>query len=29
MVSLGEVFPDFEVDTTVGKLKFHDWLGDS
>ncbi|XP_046676765.1 peroxiredoxin-6 [Homalodisca vitripennis] len=26
---LGEVFPDFSADTTVGKIQFHNWLGDS
>lgn len=26
---LGDTAPDFEVDTTDGKLKFHDWLGSS
>uniref|UniRef100_A0A1A8CSS9 Peroxiredoxin 6 n=1 Tax=Nothobranchius kadleci TaxID=1051664 RepID=A0A1A8CSS9_NOTKA len=26
---LGDVFPDFEAETTVGKIKFHDFLGDS
>ncbi|KAJ1524098.1 hypothetical protein ONE63_010634 [Megalurothrips usitatus] len=29
MVNLGDVFPDFKADTTVGKISFHDWLGDS
>nr|NP_001011325.1 peroxiredoxin 6-like [Xenopus tropicalis]AAH88077.1 peroxiredoxin 6 [Xenopus tropicalis] len=28
-VLLGSVFPNFEAETTVGKIKFHDWLGDS
>ncbi|KAL2089349.1 hypothetical protein ACEWY4_014037 [Coilia grayii] len=28
-ILLGDVFPDFEADTTVGKIKFHDFLGDS
>lgn len=28
-INLGDVFPNFEADTTVGKIKFHDWLGDS
>ncbi|AKV01644.1 Alkyl hydroperoxide reductase subunit C-like protein [Labilithrix luteola] len=28
-VRLGDVAPDFEVDTTQGKVKFHDWLGSS
>ena len=26
---LGDVAPDFEVDTTEGHIRFHDWLGDS
>lgn len=26
---LGDVAPDFEVDTTVGRIKFHDWAGDN
>jgi len=29
MPNLGDVFPNFEADTTEGKIKFHDWLGDS
>lgn len=29
MVNLGDEFPNFEADTTVGKIKFHDWLGNS
>jgi len=28
-VRLGDVAPDFEVETTDGKLRFHEWLGDS
>jgi alkyl hydroperoxide reductase subunit AhpC len=24
---LGDVAPDFEADTTEGKIKFHDWIG--
>lgn len=28
-INLGEDFPNFEADTTAGKIKFHDWLGDS
>ena len=28
-INLGEIFPDFEADTTVGKMKFHEWLGNS
>ena len=26
---LGDIAPDFEVETTQGKIKFHEWLGDS
>ena len=26
---LGETAPDFEADTTEGRVKFHDWMGDS
>jgi thioredoxin-dependent peroxiredoxin len=26
---LGDTAPDFEADTTQGKLSFHDWIGDS
>ncbi|KAF9264283.1 thioredoxin-like protein [Marasmius fiardii PR-910] len=26
---LGSVAPDFEAETTIGKIKFHEWLGDS
>ena len=26
---LGDVAPDFEADTTQGKIKFHQWLGNS
>ena len=28
-LQLGEIAPDFEADTTVGKIKFHQWLGNS
>ncbi|XP_076009441.1 peroxiredoxin-6 [Genypterus blacodes] len=28
-VLLGDVFPNFEAETTIGKIKFHDFLGDS
>ena len=24
---IGSVVPDFEVDTTEGRIKFHDWIG--
>ena len=26
---LGSTAPDFEAETTIGKIKFHEWLGDS
>lgn len=26
---LGDIAPDFEAETTQGRIKFHDWLGDS
>lgn len=25
----GDVMPDFEATSTIGKIKFHDWVGDS
>ena len=25
---LGELAPDFEADTTQGRIRFHDWIGD-
>jgi alkyl hydroperoxide reductase subunit AhpC len=28
-LQLGDIAPDFEADTTIGKLKFHEWLGNS
>ena len=28
-IQLGQVAPDFEQDTTIGKIHFHEWLGDS
>ncbi|MBV8063535.1 MAG: peroxiredoxin [Nevskia sp.] len=28
-LQLGDVAPDFEAETTAGKIKFHDWLGNS
>jgi len=28
-LSIGDTAPDFEAQTTEGKIKFHDWLGDS
>ena len=26
---LGDIAPDFEQESSVGRIKFHDWLGDS
>ena len=26
---IGDTAPDFEAETTQGKIKFHEWLGDS
>lgn len=28
-ILLGDEFPNFEADTTIGRIKFHDFLGDS
>ena len=28
-LSIGETAPNFEADTTEGKIDFHDWIGDS
>jgi alkyl hydroperoxide reductase subunit AhpC len=28
-LKLGDTAPDFEADTTEGRIKFHDWIGDS
>src|ERR1700682_2453115 len=28
-LQLGDVAPAFEADTTEGRIKFHDWIGDS
>ena len=28
-IQLGQTAPDFEADTTEGKISFHDWIGDS
>jgi thioredoxin-dependent peroxiredoxin len=28
-LQIGEVAPDFEAETTQGRLRFHDWIGDS
>lgn len=26
---IGDLAPDFEANTTVGRIRFHDWIGDS
>ncbi len=26
-IRLGDIAPDFEAQTTEGKIRFHDWLG--
>jgi thioredoxin-dependent peroxiredoxin len=28
-LTIGDVAPDFEAETTQGKIRFHDWIGDS
>ena len=28
-LKLGDVVPDFEAETTEGRIRFHDWIGDS
>ena len=28
-LSIGDVAPDFEAETTQGRIRFHDWIGDS
>jgi alkyl hydroperoxide reductase subunit AhpC len=28
-LQLGDVVPDFEGQTTAGRIQFHNWLGDS
>jgi thioredoxin-dependent peroxiredoxin len=28
-LQLGDIAPDFEADTTEGRIKFYDWIGDS
>jgi alkyl hydroperoxide reductase subunit AhpC len=28
-IRLGDIAPDFEQDSSIGKLKFHEWAGDS
>ncbi|WP_027136249.1 peroxiredoxin [Geminicoccus roseus] len=29
VIRLGDTAPDFEAETTEGKIRFHDWIGDS
>jgi len=28
-LTLGDIAPDFEADTTEGRIRFHEWIGDS
>ena len=28
-LTLGDTAPDFEADTTEGRIRFHEWIGDS
>ena len=28
-IQLGQIAPDFEQDSSMGRIKFHEWLGDS
>jgi alkyl hydroperoxide reductase subunit AhpC len=28
-LQLGQIAPDFEAETTQGRIRFHDWIGDS
>ena len=28
-LQLGDIAPDFEADTTEGRIRFHEWIGDS
>ena len=28
-LSIGDVAPDFEAETTQSRIRFHDWIGDS
>jgi alkyl hydroperoxide reductase subunit AhpC len=28
-LAIGDIAPDFEAETTEGKIRFHEWLGDS
>lgn len=29
MIQIGQIAPDFEAETTQGRIRFHDWLGPS
>lgn len=29
MIQIGQTAPDFEADTTTGRIRFHEWLGDA
>ena len=29
MLKLGDTFPDFQADSSIGVIKFHEYLGDS
>jgi thioredoxin-dependent peroxiredoxin len=29
LLRIGDVAPDFEADTTEGRIRFHEWIGDS
>ena len=28
-MKIGDTAPDFEAQTTEGRIRFHDWIGDS
>jgi thioredoxin-dependent peroxiredoxin len=28
-LQIGDTAPDFEADTTEGRIRFHDWIGNS